>query len=55
MGGGARRAGGATLMGREADFLVVDDQPLPCRVVSNMLKRAGLSCKTLNNGAEAVA
>lgn len=34
--------------------LVVDDEPLLCRMVSVMLKRIGYEIRTANNGAEAL-
>ncbi len=35
-------------------ILVVDDEPLLCRMVSVMLKRAGYEIRTANNGTEAL-
>lgn len=38
----------------QLQVLVVDDEPLLCRMVSVMLKRVGYAIRTANNGSEAL-
>ncbi|MBX3053567.1 MAG: response regulator [Caldilineaceae bacterium] len=51
----AMRTGNKCEKGAEKDYvLVVDDEPLLCRMVSAMLMRAGYDTQTATNGREAL-
>ncbi|KAI9144790.1 hypothetical protein BKA69DRAFT_1054431 [Paraphysoderma sedebokerense] len=44
----------SALMNKPLDCLIVDDNPIACKILETMLRRAGCRCVAVNNGAEAI-